>query len=116
MWKQGDEYRKKHGIQLTYDRRISNGQHNGSPKGGGHMKVDGGDEQKDNLQSHRKHNFVAKGSGQPLPTDPGQDQGAALRHAKAKGTVQHQSNSNGMPPYRGSSQWEMSMTTNIGNL
>jgi len=129
MWKQGDEYRKKHGIQLAYDRRISNGQHNGSPKGGGHMKVDGGDEQKDNLQSHRKHNvdddddikldsFVAKGvgSGQPLPTDPGQDQGAALRHAKAKGTVQHQSNSNVMPPYRGSSQWEMSMTTNIGNL
>jgi len=121
MWKQGDEYRKKKGMQLVHDRRIVRGQN-----ANGNMTASDGMEEKGNLQSPHKHSvdddddikldsFTAKGSDKPLATDPGQNQGAALRHAKAKGTVQHHANSS-MPPYRGSSQWEMSMTTDIGNL
>merc|ERR1719300_569715 len=48
---------------------------------------------------------------QPLATDPGQNQGAALRQAKA--SVQHQQQTqNGS----GNNKWEMAVTSNIGNL
>jgi len=113
MWREGDLYRKRNGKQLVHDRRIQSNKGNSNQS---HSNTND-EEQKVNhqLQSKAHSNFAAKdhnSNHQPLATDPGQNQGAALRQAKA--TVQHQQQSqNGSGK---NNKWEMSMTSNIGNL
>jgi len=110
MWREGDLYRKKHGIQLRFDRRISNHK---DPKNKTNNSNTNDEEQKVNHQSNSNNNSAATDSNshhKPLPTDPGQNQGAALRQAKA--SVQHQQGSG----LNSSNKWEMSLTSDIGNL
>merc|ERR1712154_703878 len=64
MWRLGDQYRKKHKITLKYDPRI---QLNNNK-----------------LQEKYQTNDEQKSIDKVLPTDPGQNQGATLKHAKAE--------------------------------
>merc|ERR1712087_422243 len=97
MGRAGDEYRRKHGIELRYDQRAKRAPKNLNSKGlSGVSGANEQSEQKD-LQ-HRQSNNVGNGdveekSDAPLATDPGQNQGSALRHAKAQAKAKT-SNSN----------------------
>merc|ERR1712087_533385 len=94
MWRAGDLYREKHGLKLHYDQRAKRHKNKGRPRTKQPpSKPEAEPEQKqlsqqqqDNHGNHGNANHVeyeTKEDG-PLPTDPGQDQGAALKQAKAK--------------------------------
>jgi len=92
MWRLGDQYRKKHNLTLKYDQRL------------GHKNNNNNDEQKqnDDNHEHKSNDNTNNKQQKPLATDPGQNQGGALKHAKAEHQHQHQSqqdNTNGNNQY-----------------
>jgi len=97
MWRAGDVYRAKHGIELRYDQRAkrAKGKKQAPPQGHPQGQANEQAEQKD---LHHRHNHIANGDAEekddgssgPLATDPGQNQGSALKHAKAQQQQQQQ--------------------------
>jgi len=85
MWKQGDAYRQKQNVALRYDPRTVkfaiNHNHRLPRKESSVESAERnhGKNQKDETPPHK-----------PLPTDPGQNQGAVLRHAKAQHQHEHE--------------------------
>merc|ERR1712129_588251 len=99
MWRAGDVYRQKHGIELSYDQRAKRAPRNSKVLSGANEQS----EQKDlqHRQSNHGNGDVEEKSDAPLATDPGQNQGSALRHTKAQAKAKtsnsnnsHSSNSN----------------------
>eukprot|EP01083_Nonionella_stella_P096581 271553_1 len=76
MWRAGDLYRKKRKLTLSFDPRTHNHQNrNHNNKMNEEQKIN--DRFADERENKNEDN-------KPLPTDPGQNQGATLKHAKAK--------------------------------
>merc|ERR1712204_59910 len=82
MWKEGDLYRKKPGIELKYDPRIAKFSYDQSKKV---SQMNHHQSQHKNSKQQQQQQEEQKNDGTALPTDPGQNQGSALKQAKAKG-------------------------------
>ena len=91
MWKRGDQYRKKHNITLKYDPRKPSTSNNTN-------NIDDDEEMKSNQQQQKPQNHTytenKNDENTPLPTDPGQNQGATLKHAKAQHQHSHDHDNN----------------------
>jgi len=86
MWRAGDLYRQKHGIQLRYDQRAKRVQgKKGQPAQPEQAEQKQLNNHLNHAQEHDAANEEMKEDAAPLATDPGQNQGSALKHAKAQG-------------------------------
>jgi len=94
MWKQGELYRQKKGIKLKFDPRnvqinhSQNSNHNFNGNGNSNRRANVDEDGDEEVEQKTSNGYVEKRNDEnvmhALPTDPGQNQGAVLKHVKAE--------------------------------